>query len=93
MDEQLRFGSSAFDRARRQRRLMEALAPGAREPGMYEALYDDRAGTYSSSSVTSSPRRFRPLPQSVHRFSALSLVDDRALDEGLGGHERERRAD
>ena len=41
MGEQTRPRSSALDGPRRQRRLMEALAPGAREPGTHKALDDE----------------------------------------------------
>ena len=41
MGEEPRSWPSALGGARRQRRLMEALAPGAREPGAYKALDDE----------------------------------------------------
>ena len=41
MGEEPRPWPSAFDRTRRQRRLMEALTPSAGEPGTHKALDDE----------------------------------------------------
>ena len=44
MGQKARTGAATFDGARRQRRLNEALAAGAGQPGPHDAVHDEAAG-------------------------------------------------
>lgn len=85
MSQQARPGTAAFDRARGQRGLDEAFAAGTGQPGRIIRFTMKRPGTYSSSSVTSSPIRRRRPPQSAQASApGVSSTSIRGMWSGTG---------